>query len=321
MSRKKRVNNRRFKKNGNQKTTRSIIIVIALIIFLSTPLIITMSRYALDSINNYFIRSREFYFLSDKLTIDNYAYIIDNWSGVDPYTIVITMSSMENNYLKTNYDIAYDISYTASSNLSCQISKTSGIISAITNEDSFNLTLTPTISLFDGDSVSVEITAVSKTNYEKTLKARFILRVGQEQLTFSIVDKPHSPYLVVNITNSLSFYVVRSAFGSYIIGDRISISVYNSLSEVNKARCTSAEVKLNFSPNDFVLDMTNQNYLDAINVTYQNIGGYSHINSITFAVHALSSTNVVFYKSNIVQDNTYPAPGIINPAVQFQVIR
>lgn len=321
MKNRKKQNKRRFKKSNDVKTTNYILIVVALIILLSIPLLITISRYAIDSINNYFARSREFYFLSDKLTADNYSYVIDNWSGVDPYTVVINMSSMENDYLKTSYDIAYDISYTASSNLTCQISKTSGIIPATTNEDLFTLTMTPNISLFDGDSVSVEITAVSKTNYEKTLQARFTLRVGQEQLTFSIVDKPHSPYAVVNITNSLSFYVVRTAFNSYQVGDRININTYNSLSEVNKTRCSSAEVRLNFSPNRFVLDMTNQNYIDALNVGYQNIGGYNHINSITFAVHALSSTNVILYKSNILEDNTYPAPGTPTPAVQFQVIR
>ncbi len=321
MNKVKKTNNRRFKKRRDKKTTNYILVVVALIILLSTPLLITMSRYAIDSINNYFTRTREFYFLSDKLTTDNYAYIIDNWSGVDPYTIVINMSSMENNYLKTDYDIGYNISYTASSNLSCQISKTSGTIPSTTNEDSFTLTLTPIISLFDGDSVSVEITTVSTTAYEKTLQARFILRVGQEQLTFSIVDKPHSPYAIVNITNSLSFYVVRTAFNGYIVGDRINIDTYKGLSEVNKTRCSSAEVKLTFSPSQFVLDMTNQNYLDALDVTYQNIGGYNHINSITFAVHALSSTNVILYKTDVLEDNTYPAGGSPLPAVQFQVIR
>ncbi len=317
----KKQNNRRFKESKDRKTTNYIIIVVALIILLSTPLLISFSRYAIKSVNNYFSRSREFYFLSDKLTVDNNPYIIDNWSGVDPYTVVVNMSSMKNSNLKTNYDIAYDISYTASSNLNCQISKTSGVIPATTNEDSFNLIMTPNVSLFDGDTAEVEITAVSKTAYEKTLKARFILKVGQEQLTFSIVDEPYSPYAVVNITNSLSYYVVRSAFDSYSVGDRINIDTYKALSNVNKTRCSSVEVKLNFSPNKFVLDMTNQNYLDALDVTYQTIDGYNHINSVTFAVHALSSTNVILYKTNKLEDNTYPGSGVTNPAVQVQVIR
>ena len=152
----KKQNNRRFKESKDRKTTNYIIIVVALIILLSTPLLISFSRYAIKSVNNYFSRSREFYFLSDKLTVDNNPYIIDNWSGVDPYTVVVNMSSMKNSNLKTNYDIAYDISYTASSNLNCQISKTSGVIPATTNEDSFNLIMTPNISLFDGDTVEVK---------------------------------------------------------------------------------------------------------------------------------------------------------------------
>lgn len=313
--------NRRFKENKNKKTTRYILIISALIIVLSMPLLITASRYAINSINNYFSRTREFYFLSDKLTSDNYAYLIDNWSGVDPYTIVIHMSSMENNLLKATYDIGYDITYTASSKVDCQLSKTSGIISATTNEDSFNLILTPNTTLFDGDTVTTEITAISTTAFEKTLKARFTLRVGQEHLSYSIIDKPHSQYLLSNITNTLSYYVVREAFGTYVVNDRINIPTYRALPDVDKAKCSSAEVKLTFDPTQYVLDMTNKNYLDAINVTYINIGGYNHINSITFAVEALSSTNVRFYKTNVVPDNTYPAPGMPNPVVDFVYIR
>lgn len=291
------------------------------ILILSAPLLMTLSRYAIDSINNYFARSKEFYFLSDKLTDDNYLYTIADWSGVDPYTIVIHMSSMENNLLKTDYDIAYDISYTSSANISCNLSKTSGVILSTTNEDIFTLTVNPLISLYDGDMASVEITAVSKTSYEKTLKARFTLKVGQEQLTFSIVDKPHNPYLVFNITNSLSYYVIRQAFGNYSVGDRINVNTYKNLSAVDKTRCSSAEVKVSFNPSRFALDMTNQNYIDALNVSYQNLSGYNHINSITFKVNALSSTNVILYKTNKLEDNTYPAPGVPNPAVQFEIIR
>lgn len=316
-----RKNKRRFKENKNKKTTSYIIIISALILVLSIPLLITVSRYAIDSINNYFSRSKEFYFLSDKLTSDNYSYLINNWSGVDPYTIVINMSSMENNLLKTTYDIGYDITYTASSKIDCQLSKTSGVILASTNEDSFTLTLTPNTTLFDGDSASVEITATSTTAYDKTLKARFTLKVGQEQLSYSIVDRPYSPYLLSNITNTLSYYVVREAFGSYVINDRISISTYRALPDIDKAKCTSAEVKLTFDPTQYVLDMTNKNYLDAINVTYINIGGYNYINSITFAVDALSSTNIRFYKDDVLEDNTYPAPGITDPVVEFEYIR
>lgn len=317
----KKSNNRRFKENKNKKTTNYIILVVALILLLLSPFIITVSRYAINSINNYFARSKEFYFLSDKLTSDNYSYVVNNWSGVDSYTIVVNMSSMENNLLKSSYDIAYDVSYTASSKITCQISKTSGVIPSSTNEDSFNLIITPSVPLFDGDSVAVEITAVSRTAYEKTLQARFNLRVGQEQLSYAIIDKSHSPYLMANITNTLSFYVVRVAFGTYNVGDRINITTYRGLSDVDKAKCSSAEVRLVFDASKYVLDMTNPNYLKALGITYQNIDGYNHINSITFAVDAVSSTNVRFYKRNVLENTTYPAPGVIIPAVQFQLIR
>ncbi len=317
----KRTNKRRFKKNKNRKVTNYILMVLALIIIFLIPLIVTLSRYAIDSINNYFARTKEFYFLSDKLTTDNYPYVINNWSGVDDYIIAIHMSSMENNLLKTSYDIDYDITYTASSQIMCQLSKTSGTILASTNEDTFTLTITPATQLRDGDSVSVSVKVESKTAFEKTLEARFTLRVAQEQLSYSITDKINSPYMTVNITNSLSYYVIRQAFGTYNVGDRIKIEVYRALSDVDKAKCSSAEVKVDFDPTRYVLDMTNKNYLDAITVTHQMIDGHSHINGITFAIDAVSSTNVRLYKRNILENNTYPAPGVITPAATFTVVR
>lgn len=316
-----KTNKRRFKENKNKKITQYILLVIALIILLLLPLVLTLGRYAIESINNYFARTKEFYFLSDKLTSDNYSYEINNWSGVDDFTIVVHMSSMENNLLKASYDIDYDITYNASSKALCQLSKTSGTIPASTNEDSFILIITPAVPLFDGDSISVEITAVSKTAYEKTLKARFRLVVGQEQLSYSIVDKPHSPYMMANVTNTLSYYVVRQAFDTYNVGDRINISTYRELSDLDKAKCSSAEVRISFDPTKYVLDMTNRNYANALGITYQNIDGYNHINSITFAVDAVSSTNIRLYKNNILEDNTYPAPGVPIPAANFTVIR
>ena len=52
--------------------------------------------------------------------------------------------------------------------------------------------------------------------------------------------------------------------------------------------------------------MTNSNYLNATNVTTQNIGGIDYINGITFEIEPISSTVVRFYKNDVSQDYTYP---------------
>lgn len=288
------------------KIKKQQIIIFIFIILCFITLTVTFGRYVSNTINNFFLRSKEFYFYSDKLKENTAVYQIDNWTGVDPYTIIINMNSMENNLKKTNYDISYDISYTCTSNATCQLSKQNGIILASTNMDSFNLVITPNTGLNIGDEVTVTITAVSTYPYKKTLSANFTLIVGREQLSYEIVDSVGSEYLELDLTNTLSYYNVETAFGSYNKGDRIDVDTYLTLSDQDKEKCYSAMVTLEFDPNKILLDMTNQNYENAINVTTTNINGNNFINGITFKLEPISSAVVRFYKIDISKDYTYP---------------
>ena len=55
------------------------------------------------------MRSKEFYFYSDKLSENTSVFEVDNWSGVDDYNITIDMNSRKNNLEKTSYDIEYSV--------------------------------------------------------------------------------------------------------------------------------------------------------------------------------------------------------------------
>ena len=130
------------------------------------------------------------------------------------------MNSRKNNIQVASYDISYDIRYTCSDNAICQLSKTSGVISKDTNTDFFNLTITPNTQLETGDRVTVEIEATSTSNYKKTIKGKFTLVVGQENLTYQITDAPDEPYMNLRITNTLSYYVVRQSFDNYTVNQK-----------------------------------------------------------------------------------------------------
>ena len=286
------------------KKQQIIIILVLALCFIT--LVSAFGRYVLNGINNFFVRTREFYFYSDKLKENSPIYQIDNWTGIDPYTITVNMNSMENNLKKATYDISYDITYECTSNATCQLSKTSGIIPATSNSDYFNLVITPNTGLTTGDKVTVVITATSSSRYTKTLSARFTLVVGQESLSYEIVDSESNQYLDLNITNTLSYYKVETAFDSYNVGDRIDVDTYLTLSDANKAKCYSALITLSFDPNEVLLDMTNTNYLNAISTTTTNIDGSNYINSMTFKVEPISSAVVRFYKIDVSKDYTYP---------------
>lgn len=284
---------------------KQIIIVLA-ILLCAVSFAVVFGRYVTNSMNNFFFRSKEFYFFSDKLSASKSVFQIDNWTGVDSYPLIINMNSRKNNIQVATYDIDYDITYTCSDNAICQLSKTSGTIAKEDNTDSFTVTITPNTQLKTGDKVIVEITATSKTTYEKVLKGRFTLVVGQEQLTYQITDKPGNPYMDVRLTNTLSYYNVKEAFGDYDAKDKIDSDTYLALSDEEKAKCYSSIVKIDFDPNEVLVDVTSESYQNATNITTVPIGDKNYINSITLSIDAISSADLRFYKVDTSKDYTYP---------------
>lgn len=276
------------------------------IILCSLSFVIVFGRYVTNNINNFYLRSKEFYFASDKLSANTDIFQIENWSGVDDYTITINMNSRKNNLEYASYDIGYSISYKCSDNAICQLSKTSGVISSESNTDFFNLTITPNTQLQTGDKVIVNIEATSNTDYVKTLKGRFTLVVGQEDLTYQITDEENQPYMELSITNTLTYYIVEEAFGEYQSGYKIDIDTYLALTEEEKAKCHSSIVTIEFDPNEILLDNTSENYQNATNITTELINGKSYINSLTLPIEAISSVNLRFYKVDTSKDYSYP---------------
>lgn len=280
------------------------ILIILLPILLS--LVVIFARYVTESINNFFLKSQEFYFESDKLSEDGTVLQIDNWSGVDDYTLTINMDSRKNNIEVATYDIPYDIKYSCSDNAICQLSKTSGIIYASNNSDYFTLTITPNTQLRNGDRVEIDIEVNSTSDYQKTLKGKFILVVGQENITYQITDEVNSSYFELRITNTLSYYTIRESFNGYQVGDRIDGDTYLSLSDENKAKCYSGEVTIEFDPQEVLVDITGEAYSQAKNIGTTTINGVTYINRFTIMIDAISSEDIRFYKVDITKNYTYP---------------
>ena len=289
----------------NKYTMLRLLLVILIFIILAF-MISAFGRYVTNSVNNFFMRSKEFYFNSDKLKENTAVYQVDNWSGIDDYTIVVNMNSRKNNLQATTYDIGYNITYSCSDNAICELEKTSGTIPSDTNSDSFYLRITPNRQLEVGDKVEVEITASSTAQYKKTLKGKFTLVVGKERLSYEITDSVQSPYMQLRLTNTLTYYIVEQAFDSYTVGQKIDSDTYRALSDTNKAKCYSSIVTLSFDPTVVLIDTTNEIVENAITTTKTTINGKDYINSITIKIDAISSQDIRFYKLNIANDYTYP---------------
>ena len=90
----------RLKLKNTYKKKQLLVILIMIACMLS--FVVVFARYITDNIENFFLRSKEFYFYSDKLSENLSTFQINNWSGVDPYEIIVNMNSRKNNLLVKN---------------------------------------------------------------------------------------------------------------------------------------------------------------------------------------------------------------------------
>lgn len=233
---------RKLDKHGN----KGYIVLGIILVFLLTT--ITFGRYIYNEIRDFYLSSKNFYFNSDKLTANRAIYQVDNWSAVDPYTITINLNNSKNNLVHTSSDINYEISYVCSSNVLCSVNSTGGTLYSSEGSSYFNAVMTPNDIFKVGDEAFIEITVKSTYPYKKTLRGRFILKVGKSGLSYTIDDKKGRPYFNFNITNTIDYYLVKEAFGDYSVNDRIDRLTYISLEDIDKRKCLSAEVTLTFDP-------------------------------------------------------------------------
>ena len=287
------------------KNKKNIYIILG-ITFIIFSIGITLGRYIYNDIRDFYLASKSFYFNSDKLTPLRGIYQIDNWSGVDTYTLTINLNNIKNNLVHAESDIEYEINYTCSNNANCSVSKTQGILYSEKQTDYFSATISPNTALTNKDEVWVEIIAKSTYPYKKTLSARFILKVGIPGISYSIYDEAKRPYFDLSVTNTIDYYLVKEAFGIYSINQRIDYNTYMSLSDNDKAKCALPLITLTFDPQVVILDMTNTAYLNAETYTTIQINNHSYVNSISFRIALESSEAVRFYKANANADYTYP---------------
>ena len=287
------------------KNKKNIYIILG-ITFIIFSIGITLGRYIYNDIRDFYLASKSFYFNSDKLTPLRGIYQIDNWSGVDTYTLTINLNNIKNNLVHAESDIEYEINYTCSNNANCSVSKTQGILYSEKQTDYFSATISPNTTLTNKDEVWIEIVAKSTYPYKKTLSARFILKVGIPGISYSIYDEAKRPYFDLSVTNTIDYYLVKEAFGIYSINQRIDYNTYMSLSDNDKAKCALPLITLTFDPQVVILDMTNTAYLNAETYTTIQINNHSYVNSISFRIALESSEAVRFYKANANADYTYP---------------
>lgn len=280
-----------------------------IVIFLSVLVLGTsFGRYVYNAIHNFILESQGFYFSSSVLSQNNSEYMINNWDGVNSYSITIDVNNKKNDLTSTNSDIDYDITLDCSDNVICNKTKDEGTIYKESKTDSYVITMTPKVAIKDGEIVTINTSVKSTSPYVKTLSGTYKIGIEKRGFSYSINDAVGDKFLTLELTNSISYYQVKEAFDLYSVGDKISLDVYKSLSGINQKKCFSADITLSFDPNILLLDMTNNNYLNRLTNSEktQNINGYNYIKGFEFYELANSNQKIIFYKKDLTKDYTYP---------------
>ena len=282
------------------------IMLALLILFLSVTLV--YGRYIKNILNEFILETQAFYFNSSILGINGKNYSIMNWDGVNSYTLTVDLNNRKNEDRYTKTDITYQVTVTCPDTVTCTLSKSEGIIHPEDTSDSYVVTVTPKKNFYEGDTVSVTTSVSSLTPYEKTMSATYTIGVEKSDFSYDIEDSVSSKYLTINFTNAISYYEVSEAFGSYAVGDQVSLEDYSLLSDADKNKCFSAIVTVEFDPHILFVDMTSSFYLNRLSSNYQEqtINGYQYVSKFSFKVNAGSNSSIIFYKDDITKDYTYP---------------
>lgn len=303
------------------KKIKVILLVIVLFtgaLFLFKP---SLARYVYNGIKNYYYESQSFYFNCNKLGEEYVTLQVDNWDGITSFPVEYVINNFKNNSVSSQSDITYRVTKhkcTGNNNVTCTITKEDGLILKNSHTDDFTVNVVPNVALQQGDSVTLEVIVKSTAPYEKTIKGYVILNVGVPGISYKISDKANRPYLDFNITNTQNFYQVVTPFGDYAARAPIEEAVYNELSEEDKAKCTSAIIRLTFDPTVILVDVTSDFYENAYSYTTQIINGKEYINSITFGMGPVSSMSIRFYKVTASNNYTYPTDNNSSSIITFE---
>lgn len=284
----------------------SIVVLTSLVFVLLIS--VSFGKYIYNVIDSYILETRGMYFNSSILGVNTNEYRINNWDGVNAYNFTIDLNNRKNSLKKSDSDIEYEIKVTCSETVLCSLSKTSDILYKDSDTDSYQITLSPQTTFKAGDKVEIYTEVISSYPYKKTLSAKYTLAVETSKFSYNIEDASKNNYMILNLTNSVTYYEVETAFGSYKVGDYVSLEDYALLSDTDRAKCFSAVVTVNFNPADIQLDMTTNSYLHRLNNSQKTvaISGYNYVYEYQFKVSATSSEKILFYKSDRTQNYAYP---------------
>lgn len=276
------------------------ILLVIVVGFIGFSFAINYGRYVKDVIQMFYLRSQNFYFSSDKLTIHGKTYEINPWVGTETLDISISMSSLLNSIKGTSENIVYNVSCEGDAKVDCYFT-TPGTTSERrtiphdTHADNYVVSVTPkatdangnAITFSDGEVVTVKVTAESESPYEETLTATFELVIGNYGVNYEIEDSINNIYFNTYVSNTLPDETV------------------NVILEIDPLY----EEEIFFDMSNHIMQ---QDSFQIVETT--EIDGNEYVTKISFDLNPKSSLMVKYFKQDSTKDYSY-VQGDSNDAV------
>ncbi len=295
-----------------KKHKKLSVILILVVISLGSFFVINYGRYVKNIIEVYYLRTKNFYFTSDKLTINGKTYEINPWGGTETYSITINMSSMLNSLKGTDSNISYNVDCSTKGNISCYFDtagQTTDSRTITTNDhtDSFTVHVSPNGPLNNNNGeISVTIHAKSTSPYVEELSGKFKFVIGNYGLNYTIEDVASRVYFNSVVTNTLDTdtkKVKLTITDPTLVSIDMTDNILKGLSQQSNANNIGYTV-VSLNTTDIHGNNTTANY----------------IKTITFEIAPKSSLLVKFYKNNPNADYSFKMGQSGTPAVQFAVV-
>lgn len=252
------------------KKKKYFIILFLIIITIS---VVTFARFIYTQRSEHYLESKDFYFYSDVLTLNNKKYTVSNWNGKEAYVFEFNLNNYKNDLAITKDDINYKVSVECPSNATCTTDLT-GNIGTLTGNSKVDKTIKVTVVMNEeieiGEEINLKLTVESTSPYKKVLKANFIIELSD--YVYQIEDVSGRAYLILELINP---------------------------------KDEDITYHLSFDPRKINVDMTSP-LVDHGTKGYTTIDGETYINSLDVTLDSTSTKELIFYKDDITQDYTYP---------------
>ena len=292
-------------KKKRKLSLRKILILVVMLGIVSVGTT-TLAKYVIEEFHGYYLNSKHFYFTSNRLKKNNALYEVNNWSGVGSFEIPFILSSEKNSLVFSDYDIPYTATYDCPTGVACSFDKPTGTIykNSETHSDKVILTVTPSRVYTEGQELEIGITAKSTAPYEEEIYATFKYIVGKTGITYQIEDEANRPYLLLKITNAITYCTLLVDYGEWRAGNPLDNSIYRQMDPADQANCVGEQINLSFSPNVVVLDTTSS-IANTATTSSITLNGVSYINTMGFYIEPVSTMAIKFYKINAANNYSY----------------